>query len=95
MADGLDDVARAGFTFRANHCRAFGNAAEGFAEVAAAADEGDLEGVLFDVVGWIGGGEDFGFVDVVYAEGLKDLGGVKKISPWTRRTDWRYSCWGE
>jgi hypothetical protein len=29
--------------------------------------------VLFDVVGVVGGCEDFGFVDVVYANGFEDL----------------------
>ncbi len=53
---------------------AFGDAAEGFSEIARAADEGHVEGVLVDVVGFVGGGEDFGFVDVVDAEFLQDLG---------------------
>jgi hypothetical protein len=29
--------------------------------------------VLGDVVNGVGGGQDFGFVDVVYAEGFEDL----------------------
>ncbi len=32
-----------------------------------------FECVLVDVVGFVGGGEDFGFVDVVDAQLLKDL----------------------
>ena len=75
MADGFDDVACAGFAFGADHGGAFGDAAQGFAEVAAPAHEGDAVGGFVDVVDGIGGGEDFGFVDVVYAEGFKDLGG--------------------
>jgi hypothetical protein len=67
VANRFDDVAGAGFTLGADHGGAFGDTAEGFAEVAAAADEGDAEGVFFNVVGRVGGGEDFGFVDVVYA----------------------------
>jgi hypothetical protein len=31
--------------------------------------------VLADVVDVVGGGQDFGFVDVVYAEGFEDLWG--------------------
>jgi hypothetical protein len=31
--------------------------------------------VFFDVVDGVGGGEDFGFVDVVDAEGFEDLEG--------------------
>jgi hypothetical protein len=50
VADGLDDVAGAGFALGADHGGAFADAAEGFTEVAAAADEGDGEGVLIDVV---------------------------------------------
>jgi hypothetical protein len=67
MAHGFDDVASAGFAFGADHGRAFGDATQGFAEVAAPADEGDAEGVFGDVVRGVGRGEDFGFVDVVYA----------------------------
>jgi hypothetical protein len=73
MSDGFDDVAGAGFAFCADHGCTFGNAAQGFAEAAAAADEGDAEGVFGDVVDCISGGEDFGLVDVVYAEGFEDL----------------------
>jgi len=67
VADSFYDVAGAGFALCADHGRAFGDAAEGFAQVAAAADEGDAVGVFRDVVEGVGGGEDFGFVDVVYA----------------------------
>jgi hypothetical protein len=74
VADGFDDVASAGFAFGADHGCAFGDAAQGFAEGAAAADEGDAEGGFGYVVDGVGGGEDFGFVDVVYAEGFEDLG---------------------
>lgn len=70
----LDDVARAGFALGADHGCAFGDAAQCLAQPAAAAHKGDLEVVLADVVDGVGGGEDFGFVDVVYAEGFEDLG---------------------
>ncbi len=43
-------------------------------EIARAADEGDGEGVLIDVVSFVGRGEHFGFVDVVDAEFLENLG---------------------
>ena len=69
----MDDVAGAGFALGADHGCAFGDAAEGFAQVARAADEGRLEGVLVDVVGLVGGGEHFGLVDEVDAELLQDL----------------------
>src|SRR3989304_272212 len=49
------------------HRRALADAPERLAQVAAAADEGQLEGALVDVVGLVGGGEDFGLVDVVDA----------------------------
>jgi hypothetical protein len=73
VLDGVDDVAGASLTFGADHGRAFGDAAQGFAEIARAANEWDGEGVLVDVVGFVGGREDFGFVDVVDAELLQDL----------------------
>ena len=75
MAHGLDDVTRARLALGADHGGAFGDAAEGFAEVAAPAYEGDPIGVLFDVVDGVGGGEDFGLVDVVDTEGFEDLWG--------------------
>ena len=73
MSDCFDNVSSSSFAFCADHGGAFADAAEGFAEVAAAADEGDREGVFFDVVRVVGGCEDFGFVDVVYAYGFENL----------------------
>ena len=73
VLDGVDYVAGAGLTFGADHGCAFGDAAQGFSEIARAADEWDFEGVLIDVVSFVGGSEDFGFVDVVDAEFLQDL----------------------
>ena len=75
MAHRFDHVARAGFALGADHGGAFGDAAQRLAQAAAAADEGDLEGVLGYVVDGVGRGEDFGLVDVVYAEGFEDLWG--------------------
>lgn len=101
VLDGLDDVAGAGLTLGADHGSALRDAAQGLAQVAAAADEGGLEVVLGDVVEVIGGGEDFGLVDVVDANGFEDLGvlaGVigtgnrKGYVPGTRQSD-RYAPW--
>ena len=39
VADGFDDIARAGFALGADHRRAFGNAPQRFAQIARAADE--------------------------------------------------------
>src|ERR1700716_2603492 len=50
------------------------NPAERLAEVAAAADEGHLEGVLVDVVLLVGRRQHLGLVDVIDAERLEDLG---------------------
>ena len=74
VLDGVDDVAGAGLALGADHGCAFGDAAEGFAEVFCAADEGRVEGVLVDVVEFVGGGEDFGLVDEVDREGFENLG---------------------
>lgn len=74
MANGFDDVTGSGFTFGADHSGAFGASAEGFTEVPGSADEGDSEGVLVNVVGVVGGGEDFTFVDEVNFESFEDLG---------------------
>ena len=67
VADGVDHVSGAGFAFGANHGRAFGDAAQGLAEVAGSADEGNFEGMLVDVMSFVRGSKDFGFVDVVDA----------------------------
>src|SRR5580704_2251943 len=74
VLDGVHDVTGAGFSLGADHASTFSDATQGFAEVAGSADEGDLERVLVDVVSFVGGGEDFGLVDVVDAEFLKNLG---------------------
>jgi hypothetical protein len=73
VSDSLDDVASSGFAFCADHGGALRDTAQGLAETAAAADEGDLVRVLVDVVDCVSGGQDFGLVDVVYAEGFEDL----------------------
>ena len=73
VLDGVDYVAGAGLALGADHGRAFGDAAQGFSEIARAADEWDVEGVLVDMVSFVGGREHFGFVDVVDAEFLQNL----------------------
>src|SRR5258708_39903991 len=74
MFYGVDYVAGAGFALGADHGCAFGDAAQSFSEIARSTDEWDFEGVLVDVVGFVGGSEDFGFVDVVDAEVFENLG---------------------
>ncbi len=70
--DGVDDVAGAGLTLGADHGCAFGDAAQSFAEIARAAHEWNVEGVLVDVVSFVGGSEHFGLVNVVDAELLQE-----------------------
>ena len=70
---GVDHIAGAGLSLGADHGCAFGDAPQRLAQVARAADERNLEGVLVDVVGFVGRGEDFGLVDVVDAEFLQNL----------------------
>ena len=74
MPHGVDDVAGAGLALGADHGRAFGDAAQGLAQVARAADERRGEGVLVDVVCLVGGGQHLGLVDEVDADGLQHLG---------------------
>ena len=74
MADGVDYVSGASLALGANHGRAFGDAAQGFAQIARAADEGNGERVLVDVMRFVGGGEDFGLVNVIDAQFLQNLG---------------------
>lgn len=73
MTYGLDDIARSGFSLCANEGGAFGDPAEGLAEVSRTADKGDFEAVFIDMVLLVRGREDLGFVDIIYADGLEDL----------------------
>src|ERR1019366_5667282 len=74
VANGFDDIAGAGFALGTDHGGAFADAAEGFAEVARAADEGSLKAGLIDVVLFVGGGEDFALVDEIDAQGFQNAG---------------------
>src|SRR5437899_8332288 len=67
-------VAGTGFALGANHGRAFGDAADGFAEIAGAANEGHAVVVLPDVIFFIGGREHFGLVDEIDFERLEHFG---------------------
>ncbi len=73
VLDGVDYVAGTGLPFGADHGRAFGDAAQGFAQIARSADEGDFEGMLVDMVSFVSRGQDFGLVNVVDPEFLKNL----------------------
>ena len=62
-----------GLALGADHRRALADPPQRLAEVGGAADEGDVEGVLVDVVGLVGRRQDLGLVDVVDLERLQDL----------------------
>ena len=79
LTTGVDNVSSTGFTFGADHGCAFGDAAQSFAEIARAADERNFEGMLIDMVGFVGGGEHFGFVDVLDAEFLQNLKPLENV----------------
>ena len=84
VLDGVDHVAGSGFTLGANHGRAFGDAAQGFAQVARSADKRGGEGVLVDVVQLIGRREHFALVDEVDAAGAAGSGlrQSARCAPW-------------
>ncbi len=69
----MDHVAGARLALGANHGRALGDAPQGLAQVARAADKGRLEGVLVDVMRFVGGSQDFALVDEVNANLLQNL----------------------
>jgi hypothetical protein len=73
VANRLDDVPGASLAFGANHGGTLGDAPESLAEVAAAAEHGNLEVVLVDVVNLVRGGEHLGLVDVVDPHGFQHL----------------------
>jgi hypothetical protein len=74
VAHCLDDVPGAGLALRADHGRALADAAQRLAEVGGAAHEGHREPPFVDVVGVVGWRQHFGFIDVVDAERLENLG---------------------
>ncbi len=69
----MNHVAGSRFALGADHGRALGDAAQGFAEVARSADKGRCERMLVDVVSFIGRRKDLAFVDEVHAEFLQNL----------------------
>ena len=73
MLDGVHHVTGAGFALGTNHGCAFCDAAQGFSQVARAADERSFEAVLVNVVSFVGWSQHFGFVNVVHTEFLQDL----------------------
>ena len=60
--------------FRPDHGGPFPEPPQGLAQVRGAADEGDFEVPLVDVIFLVGRREDLALVDVVDAEGFQDLG---------------------
>lgn len=80
VLDSLDDITSTGLTLGADHGSTLRDTAEGLTQVAATADEGDLEGGLGDVVEVISRREDFRLVDVVDTNGLKDLTRAHPVS---------------
>ena len=69
----VDHVSGTSFTFCANHSCAFGDATEGFSQIARAADEWRLESVFVHVVSFVGRGQNFGLVNIVHPKFLQDL----------------------
>ncbi len=67
------DVAGTGLTFGADHGRAFGDAAEGFPQIPAAAYKRHFELVLVDVILLIGGREHLALVDKIHSQGFQNL----------------------
>lgn len=73
VLNGLNDITGTGLTLGADHSSTLGDTAKGLAQVAAATDEGDLEGGLGNVVDIVGGGQNFRLIDIVDTNGLEDL----------------------
>ena len=74
MAHRFHDVARPGLPLGADHGGALSDPAQRLPQIPAATDKGHLEGVLPDVMGFVGGGQYLRLVDVVDAQGLEHLG---------------------
>jgi hypothetical protein len=91
VLDRVNDIAGSGFAFGANHGCAFGDAAQSFAEIACTAYEWNFEGVLINVMSFVGGSQDFGFVDVIHAKLFEDLR-LGKVSDAAFRHDRDGNC---
>ena len=74
MTHGLDHIPGAGFSLGADHGCTLANATQGFTQVAASANEWNLEVVLEDMVLLVRRGEHFRLIDVVHADRFQDLG---------------------
>lgn len=66
MADGLDDIAGTSLALRPDEGCTFRDSAQRLAEITAATDERDLEGVLIDVILIIGRCQDLRFINVIW-----------------------------
>ena len=73
VLDGVDDVAGPCFALGANHGCPFGDTPQSLAQIARAADEWRGEGMLVNVMLFVGGRQHLGLVDVVDADFLQYL----------------------
>src|SRR6266704_6771106 len=81
MFDRMHHIASPGLTLGANHGRAFYNPPQSFAQITRTAHEWDAKPVLVHMVGLVGRGEEYRFINVINDEFLKDLGFGKMSDP--------------
>ena len=81
MPHGFNNIAGARFTFRPHHSRAFVDAPQCLAQIAAATNEGHFELPFVDVVLFIGRCKHFALVDVIHSERLQNLRLDKMTDP--------------
>src|SRR5262245_61749712 len=73
MPDRFNDISRTGFSFCANHRRAFANPAQRFTEISSSAHKRNFELMFVDMMLFIGGRKHLAFIDEVHSEGFKEL----------------------
>ena len=73
VADSLNDITGTRFAFCSYHRSALTDPSQRFAEISRTADERDFELSLVDMIYVIGRREHFGFIYVVYLDGLEYL----------------------
>merc|ERR1719433_1253724 len=73
VTDCLDHIAGACLALGADHAGSLGNAAQGLAKVAAAADKWHLEFVFVHVIALVCDGEDLALINAIHTELLQDL----------------------
>ncbi|GMH84183.1 hypothetical protein TL16_g09842, partial [Triparma laevis f. inornata] len=73
VPDSLDDVSSSGLSLGSEHGASLGDAAEGLSEISAAANEGDGELVLINMVNLISHSQNLTLINIINLQSLQNL----------------------